>query len=181
MDPFDRLDVVVADLTTLRVDALVNAANEALLGGGGVDGAIHRAAGPRLLEACRALPELRPGVRCPTGDARLTPGFDLHARFVVHAVGPVWSGGDAEEPRLLQGCYVAAVRLAEAAGARTLAFPSISTGAYGYPADQAARVAVRATTQALASHPGVARVTFCCFSEASAAAHRAAVAEHRRV
>jgi O-acetyl-ADP-ribose deacetylase len=129
-----RLHVERADITTLRVDAIVNAANERLLGGGGVDGAIHRAAGSRLLEACRTIPEVSPGIRCPTGEARLTNGFDLPARFVIHTVGPVWRGGTAREPDLLAACYRNVLELCVPHAIRSLAFPAISCGIFGYPA-----------------------------------------------
>jgi O-acetyl-ADP-ribose deacetylase (regulator of RNase III) len=158
------ITVIQADITTLAVDAIVNAANEALLGGGGVDGAIHRAAGPRLLAACRALPEVAPGVRCPTGEARLTPGFDLPARWVIHTVGPVWHGGTRGEPALLAACYRNAMQLAVAHGVRHIAFPAISCGVYGYPPEQAAGIAIGAVHAALAAHGEVA-VTLCCYSE----------------
>ena len=138
------IDVVQADITTLAVDAVVNAANERMLGGGGVDGAVHRAAGPELLDACRAVPEVRPGVRCPTGEARVTPGFRLPARLVVHTVGPVWRGGGAGEADLLASCYRSSLALAAEHGAASVAFPAISTGVYGYPPDEAAAVAVAA-------------------------------------
>ena len=138
-----RLHVERADITTLAVDAIVNAANERLLGGGGVDGAIHRAAGPRLLDACRALPELSPGVRCPTGQARLTGGFDLPARFVIHTVGPVWRGGTAREPDLLAACYRSVLELCAPHAIRSLAFPAISCGIFGYPVADACSIAVR--------------------------------------
>jgi O-acetyl-ADP-ribose deacetylase (regulator of RNase III) len=138
-----RIFVIQGDITRLAVDAIVNAANERMLGGGGVDGAIHRAAGPRLLEACRAIPEVRPGVRCPTGDSRITPGFDLPARYVIHTVGPVWRGGRNGEPELLSRCYQSSLTLAAEHGLRTIAFPAISCGIYGYPVDAAAVTAVR--------------------------------------
>jgi O-acetyl-ADP-ribose deacetylase (regulator of RNase III) len=138
-----RLQVVTGDITRQEVDAIVNAANERMLGGGGVDGAIHRAAGPELLTACRAVAEVRPGVRCPTGEARITAGFQLRARFVVHTVGPVWRGGTSGEPSLLAACYRASLELAHAHGARSIAFPAISTGVYGFPLEPASRVAVR--------------------------------------
>ena len=131
------------DITGLRIDAIVNAANETLLGGGGVDGAIHRAAGPELLAACRALPELRPGVRCETGQARITPGFRLPARYVIHTVGPVWHGGSADEARLLASCYASCVELAAEHTLRELGFPAISCGVYGYPKAEACRIAVQ--------------------------------------
>ena len=137
------IEVVRADITTLDVDAIVNAANERLLGGGGVDGAIHRAAGRELLAACRQIPEVRPGVRCPTGEARLTPGFRLAARHVIHTVGPVWRGGARGEPELLASCYRNSMALARDAGLRSIAFPAISCGIYGYPIDEAAAIAVR--------------------------------------
>ena len=137
------IEVVRADITTLDVDAIVNAANERLLGGGGVDGAIHRAAGRELLAACRQIPEVRPGVRCPTGEARLTPGFRLPARHVIHTVGPVWHGGSRGEPELLASCYRNSMALARDAGVRSIAFPAISCGIYGYPIDAAATIAVR--------------------------------------
>lgn len=128
---------IEGDITKLEVDAIVNAANATLLGGGGVDGAIHRAAGPELLAACKALGG------CPTGEARLTPGFRLPARFVIHAVGPVWRGGGANEDALLESCYRQSFALARAGGARSIAFPAISTGAYGFPKERAARIAVK--------------------------------------
>jgi O-acetyl-ADP-ribose deacetylase (regulator of RNase III) len=162
------LEVVVADITTLEVDAIVNAANAALAGGGGVDGAIHRAAGPKLIEACRAIGG------CPTGEVRVTPGFDLPARFVIHAVGPVWRGGAKGEPELLGSCYRRAIEAARSF--ESVAFPAISTGIYGFPADEAARIAVESTKIALAAEPtGLKRVIFCCFSQVSAELHRAAL------
>lgn len=145
----NKLSVVLGDITTLRVDAIVNAANEWLLGGGGVDGAIHRAAGPELLEACRRIPELRTGVRCPTGEARITPAFRLPARFVIHTVGPIWRGGNGGEDQLLASCYRNALALASETGIRTIAFPAISCGAFGYPAERAADVGVREIRAAL--------------------------------
>jgi O-acetyl-ADP-ribose deacetylase (regulator of RNase III) len=138
-----RLEVVRGDITTLDVEAIVNAANERLLGGGGVDGAIHRAAGPELLAACRALPEIRPGVRCPTGDARLTAGFRLRARYIIHTVGPIWRGGQQGEADLLASCYRSSLALASEYAVRSIAFPAISCGIYGYPLEEAAAIAVR--------------------------------------
>ena len=138
-----RLEVVRGDITTFDVDAIVNAANERLLGGGGVDGAIHRAAGPELLAACRALPEVRPGVRCPTGEARLTAGFRLRARYVIHTVGPIWRGGRQGEADLLASCYRSSLALASDHAVRSIAFPAISCGIYGYPLDEAAAIAVQ--------------------------------------
>jgi O-acetyl-ADP-ribose deacetylase (regulator of RNase III) len=154
----DRIEVEHGDITTLKVDAIVNAANERMLGGGGVDGAIHRAAGPELLEACRRIPEVRPGVRCPTGEARITPGFRLPARFVIHTVGPVWSGGRAGEPELLAACYRNSLALAKAHKLRTIAFPAISCGVYGYPMERAAQIAVRVIRTALAAEKELERV-----------------------
>jgi O-acetyl-ADP-ribose deacetylase (regulator of RNase III) len=147
------IDVIQADITTLEVDAIVNAANERMLGGGGVDGAIHRAAGPELLEACRRITEVRPGVRCPTGEARLTPGFGLPARFVIHTAGPVWRGGAYGEADLLARCYRNSIAIARVKGLRSLAFPAISCGVYGYPVDDAATIAVR-EVRALLSESG---------------------------
>jgi Predicted phosphatase homologous to the C-terminal domain of histone macroH2A1 len=167
------LEVIEADITGLAVDAIVNAANETLLGGGGVDGAIHRAAGPALLAACRALPEVARGVRCPTGEARMTEGFALPARYVIHTVGPVWHGGQRGEPRLLADCYQNSLALARQEGLESIAFPAISAGVYGYPPDLAAHVAVGAV-QAAPWRP--ARVLFCAFSPAMAGYFRAALA-----
>ena len=137
------IEVVEADITSLPVDAIVNAANERMLGGGGVDGAIHRAAGRALFDACLRVPEVRPGVRCPTGESRITPGFRLPARFVIHTVGPVWRGGQHGEPALLASCYRSALVLAQEHGLQSIAFPAISCGVYGYPLEQAAGIAVR--------------------------------------
>ena len=156
--PQPPLTIVVADLTTLAVDAIVNAANESLLGGGGVDGAIHRAAGPELLAECRKLGG------CPTGEARLTKGYRLSAKWVIHAVGSVWSGGGRGEDGLLASCYRASLELAREVGARTLAFPAISTGVYGFPKERAARIAVGTTRDWLAGKGAALAVTFCCFS-----------------
>ncbi len=140
--PF-QLSVWQGDITTLAVDAIVNAANETLLGGGGVDGAIHRAAGPELLAACRAIPETQPNVRCPTGQARITPGFCLPAKHVIHTVGPVWRGGARNEPNLLRGCYEQSLTLAAKQHLTSIAFPAISCGAFGYPLQQACQTAVQ--------------------------------------
>ena len=167
--PDERIEVVRADITALDVDAIVNAANTALAGGGGVDGAIHRAAGPELLAASRAL------APCPTGEARVTPGFRLAARYVIHTVGPVWHGGRAGEPALLASAYRQSLQAAERAGARSVAFPAISTGVYGYPLDAATRVAVEAVRAFLAAHALPERVIFCCFSAEAEAAYRAAL------
>lgn len=159
------IQIIHTDITRLAVDAIVNAANPSLLGGGGVDGAIHRAAGPALLQACRALPEIAPGVRCPTGEARITPGFALPARWVIHTVGPVWHGGTQDEAQLLERCHRNALQLLRERRLHTIAFPAISCGVYGYPAAQAAAVAVATLRDALAATDDI-DVTLCCFSDA---------------
>lgn len=152
------MKAIRADITTLTVDAIVNAANSSLLGGGGVDGAIHRAAGPGLLAECRALGG------CPTGEAKITRGHGLPARHVIHTVGPVWHGGAAGEAELLARCYRRSLALAVEHELRSIAFPSISTGVYGYPGELAARVAIATVRQFLERRPGAIDVTFCCFS-----------------
>jgi O-acetyl-ADP-ribose deacetylase len=167
-----RLEVCVADITTLTVDAIVNAANRTLLGGGGVDGAIHRAAGPELRAECEKLGG------CETGAAKMTRGYRLPARHVIHAVGPVWNGGAQHEDELLASCYRAALDLTAEHRLLTLAFPAISTGVYGFPPDRAARIAVGAVSSELAAAPrGIGRVVFCCFASASADYHVAAFAD----
>ncbi|MDF2693843.1 MAG: putative ADP-ribose binding module [Labilithrix sp.] len=161
----ERIAVTTGDITRLAVDAIVNAANERLLGGGGVDGAIHRAAGPELLSACRAIPEVRPGVRCPTGEARITPGFRLPARFVIHTVGPVWRGGAHGESEALASAYRRSLALAAENTLRTVAFPAISTGIYGFPIDRAARIAVETVAASLAQSPSIESVELVCFGD----------------
>ncbi|MDE2155045.1 MAG: O-acetyl-ADP-ribose deacetylase [Xanthomonadaceae bacterium] len=158
------ISVILADITQLRVDAIVNAANPTLLGGAGVDGAIHRAAGQALLDACRALPECAPGVRCPPGEARITPGFALPARHVIHTVGPIWHGGSHGEPALLESCYRGALQLLRARRLSSIAFPAISCGVYGYPAALAAEVAVATLHDELTRFASI-DVQLCCFSE----------------
>ena len=154
-----RIEAVHGDIIQQRVDAIVNAANTTLLGGGGVDGAIHRAAGPELLEECRTLGG------CPIGEARITSGYRLPAQYVIHTVGPVWSGGNRREPELLRNCYVNALRIAAERGVKSIAFPAISTGAYGYPIEQAARTAVETVRDVLTRPTSVELVRFVCFSE----------------
>ena len=188
------IKIIQGDITTLAVDAIVNAANQVMLGGGGVDGAIHRAAGPELYEACLKVPEVRPGVRCPTGEARVTPGFRLPAKFVIHTVGPVYRDGLHGEPEKLAACYRNSLALAAENGCKSIAFPCISTGIYGYPIEDAAKIAVQEVRAFLAAknaeiakgedraplpghplrgQPAVGEcpsrpqmeVIFCCFSE----------------
>ncbi|HSP30751.1 MAG TPA: O-acetyl-ADP-ribose deacetylase [Halomonas sp.] len=161
------INAIQADITSLNVDAIVNAANTSLLGGGGVDGAIHRAAGPELLAACKLLGG------CATGDAKLTEGFKLPARHVIHTVGPVWHGGERGEAALLASCYQRSLTLAASVNARSLVFPSISTGVYGYPIDKAAAIAVTTVSAVLEEDHSVESVTFCCFSAGDLAVYQA--------
>lgn len=167
-----QLEIIVADITTLSVDAIVNAANTSLLGGGGVDGAIHRAAGPELVAECRMLDG------CKTGDAKITKGYRLKAAHVIHTVGPVWNGGTTGEDDLLASCYRRAMELCGTHKLTSVAFPAISTGVYRFPADRAAEIAVRTTVDMLPAAPSVSRVVFCCFSEPSAKLHAEALARY---
>ena len=166
-----RMDVCEGDITRLAVDAIVNAANTSLLGGGGVDGAIHRAAGPGLLAECRTLGG------CSTGHAKATRGYDLPARWVIHTVGPVWHGGHDDEDLALASCYRASLDVAIALGVRTIAFPAISTGIFAFPRARAARIAVRSVADVLKATRAIDRVVFCCFDPESAELHREALAQ----
>jgi O-acetyl-ADP-ribose deacetylase (regulator of RNase III) len=167
----NRIEIVEGDITKQRVDAIVNAANTTLLGGGGVDGAIHRAAGPELLEECRTLGG------CPTGQAKITAGYKLPARWVIHTVGPVWRDGQHGEEDLLASCYRNSLALAEQKGVRTIAFPSISTGAYGFPMDKAARIAAAESRMFLERNSSMEKVVLVCFGKSAFDVHRNAVAE----
>jgi len=165
-----RIDIVEGDITALDIDAIVNAANKSLLGGGGVDGAIHRAAGPDLRTACAKLGG------CETGEAKITPGFRLPARYVIHTVGPIWGGGERGEDRLLADCYRNSLALAHRHGLASIAYPAISTGAYGFPPDRAARIALRTVLAALDDTTAIERVVFCCFGAESREHHERALA-----
>ena len=160
------LQAIQADITTLKVDAIVNAANSSLLGGGGVDGAIHRAAGPELLHECRSLNG------CETGEAKLTKGYRLPAKFVIHTVGPIWHGGTHGEPELLAACYRNSLRIAAGQGAHSIAFPGISTGVYGYPFELAAQIAVDTIRSTLPQFDSIHEVIFCCFSASDLAVYQ---------
>lgn len=154
-----KMEIVLGDITKLKVDAIVNAANTSLLGGGGVDGAIHRAAGPELLEECRKIGG------CPTGEARITKGYRLHAKYVIHTAGPIWRGGRNGEEELLQNCYRNSMKLAEQNGIKTIAFPSISTGAYGFPVERAVPIALRTVRESLEKARSLEKIVFVCFSK----------------
>jgi len=167
-----QLEIIVADITSLGVDAIVNAANSSLLGGGGVDGAIHRAAGPDLVAECRMLHG------CKTGDAKITKGYRLKAAHVIHTVGPVWNGGTLGEDDLLISCYRRSMELCGTHNLSSVAFPAISTGIFHFPADRAAKIAIDTTIQALPAAPSVGHVIFCCFSEAGAAQHTDVLARY---
>ena len=167
----DRIGVVKGDITQQKADAIVNAANNSLLGGDGVDGAIHRAAGPGLLRECRTLDG------CATGDAKITGGYDLPARWVIHTVGPVWSGGSTGEGELLASCYRRCLELASEHSIRTVAFPAISTGAYGFPVGQATRIAVTEVAGFLESNSTIDKVIFVCFNDQAADAYKSTIAE----
>jgi len=171
-----KIEVWQGDITTLAVDAIVNAANESLLGGGGVDGAIHRAAGPQLLDACRALPEIRPGMRCPTGEVRQTPAFSLPAKHVFHTVGPVWQDGLRDEPALLANCYWKSLQLAEKLDVESIAFPAISCGVFGYPLHQAAHIAATETLTWQRSHRQPRRIILVAYNAATFKAYQSALA-----
>ena len=168
----DRIELIQTDITKLEVDAIVNAANNSLLGGGGVDGAIHRAAGPELLAECRTLSG------CPTGEAKITRGYRLPARYVIHTVGPIWHGGEKGEPELLAACYRNSLRLAVAYGVRTIAFPAISCGVYGYPVEEACRIAIRETLAFLEKDDSVQKIYFVCFGGKVYRAYQGALAGH---
>jgi O-acetyl-ADP-ribose deacetylase (regulator of RNase III) len=171
---WDMIAIAEGDITKLDVDAIVNAANESLLGGGGVDGAIHRAAGPELLAECRTLGG------CPTGEARITRGYRLKARHVVHTVGPVWHGGGSGEAEKLASCYRNSLKLAAASRLASIAFPAISTGVYGYPLEPATRIALATVAAGLPGCPAIGRVIFCCFGADTTAAYRRVLDELRR-
>jgi O-acetyl-ADP-ribose deacetylase (regulator of RNase III) len=168
----NKLKIIQGDITELKVDAIVNAANEALLAGAGVCGAIHRAAGPKLQEECRSVGS------CPTGDARMTKGYELPAKYVIHAVGPVWHDGHHEEPSLLASCYIQSLNLALQHQLKTIAFPAISCGIFGYPIDQAAKIAVKTVSEFLKNHNEIDTITFVCFDKTIYDAYQHALSAH---
>jgi len=168
----DSIQIIEVDITTLAVDAIVNAANETLLGGGGVDGAIHAAAGPGLLAECQQIPG-----GCPTGEARITNAYNLKARFVIHTVGPVWQGGEDNEDGLLAQCYRRALGLVLGNNLKSVAFPAISTGVYGFPVERAAKIAISTTAALLSEEDRIEQVIFCCFDDTSRKAHEEALAD----
>jgi O-acetyl-ADP-ribose deacetylase (regulator of RNase III) len=171
--------LVQGDITELAVDAIVNAANRLMLGGLGVDGAIHRAAGPELVRACLEIPEVAPAIRCPTGEARITPGFRLPARFVIHTVGPIWHGGGVREPELLASCYRNSLRLARENDCRTVAFPAISCGVYGYPPEQGCEIAVREIAGLLERDSSFEEITLVAFDSDMHRVFQSAIAARR--
>jgi O-acetyl-ADP-ribose deacetylase (regulator of RNase III) len=166
------LQFLLGDITRIKVDAVVNAANEWMLGGGGVDGAIHAAAGPKLLDACKAVPEVKSGIRCPVGEARITPAFHLPSKYVIHTVGPRWRGGTSREPEFLASCYRACLALAVENQLSSIAFPAISTGAFAYPLLPACRVAVSECLKFVESSPSLSKVVFVAFSREDNVAYR---------
>jgi O-acetyl-ADP-ribose deacetylase len=171
LHPAERIEIIDGDITLQRVDAIVNAANNSLLGGGGVDGAIHRAAGPKLLAECKTLQG------CPTGEAKITKGYNLPAKYVIHTVGPIWHGGNSKENQLLENCYQNSLRAAVRHDVKTIAFPSISTGAYGFPIERASRIALRTVKAFLDKQSGIQRIIFVCFGNHDYQVYQKAIQE----